>query len=147
MGLYSSTAHILSDSDIANSDQVMEMFLAEDILRGSDEEIKTFCESEEAQILVEKNMLKKNTLVRISKAHDLKRRTKLIAYRLAKEANSPLWAKLVKYHKLKKEMASEILDKFGPKAERIAKEAQKAYIKKTASVKATAAEQKAMAAK
>ena len=40
MGLYSSTAHIQSDSDIANSDQVMEMFLAEDILRGSDDERK-----------------------------------------------------------------------------------------------------------
>ena len=144
MGLYSSSAHIQSDSDIANSDQLMEMLLAEDILRGTDEEIKTFCESSEAKILVEKNMLKKNTLMRISKKDDLKRRTKLIAYRLAKEAKDPLWTKLVKYHTLKKEMASKILEKYGAKAERIAKEAQKAYLKKTASVKATAAEQKAM---
>lgn len=147
MGLYSSTAHILSDSDIANSDHVMEMFLAEDLLRGTDEERKAFFESPEAQILVEKNMLKKDTLVRMSKEADFKRRVKLISYQLAKAANSTLWDKLVKYHKLKKETAAEILEKFGPKAERIAKEAQKAYLKKTASVKATAKEQKAMAAK
>lgn len=147
MGLYSSTAHIQSDSDIANSDQVMEMFLAEDILRGSDDERKVFFESPEARILVEKNMLKKSTIVRMSREADQKRRAKLIAYRLAKEAKAPEWNKLVKYHTLKKEMATKILEKYGAKAEKIAKEAQRAYLKKTASVKATAAEQKAMAAK
>jgi hypothetical protein len=66
---------------------------------------------------------------------------------MAKDANDPLWAKLVKFKKLKKEYAQKILNKYGKKAERAAKIAQKNYIKKARSLQATAAEQKAQAAR
>lgn len=147
MGNLYGTSQITSIEEAANNDALLELYLVDDILRGSTDQIQEFCKSEEAQILVEKQVLNKPTLHRLSKQDDLKRRIKLTAYQLAKDANDPNWAKLVKYQGLKKQYANKILQKYGKKAERIAKIAQKNYIKKSRSVKATAAEQKAAAAK
>ena len=140
------TTHINSVEELGNSSTILELFTLDDVLRGPSEKIQEFCESEEAKILMEKQVLNKPTIIRMSKASDLKRRIKLISYRLAKDANDPMWTKLVKHQKAKKEFAQKILDKYGKKAERAAKIAQKAYIKKAKSVQATAAEKKAQAA-
>ena len=96
------TSQIASVEEIGNSDALFEAFLIDDIMRGSSDDIKNFCESEEAQILVEKQVLNKPTIHRMSKADDYKRRVKLASYQLAKDANDPLWTRLVKYQKLKK---------------------------------------------
>ncbi|MBR6289419.1 MAG: hypothetical protein IKR19_08790 [Acholeplasmatales bacterium] len=146
MNLYGST-HISSLDEMANDDAILEYFIIDDVLRGNQEQVKNFCESEEAKILMEKQVLNKPTLHRLSKQDDLKRRIKLMAYQLAKINNDPLWAKLVKFQKLKKETAQKILDKYGTKAERMAKIAQKNYIQKAKKVQATAAETKAQNAK
>ena len=141
------TSHISSIEEMAADENLLELFLVDDVLRGSSDEIHAFCESEEAQILIEKQVLNKPTLHRLSKADDLKRRTKLAAYVLAKNANDPNWTKLVKYQSLKKQAATKILQKYGKKGERIAKAAQKDYIKTARSLQATAAERKAQSAK
>lgn len=141
------TTHIASIEEAANSNSLLELYLVDDILKGTSEEIKNFCESEEAQILVEKQVLNKPTLHRLSKEDDLKRRIKLTSYQLAKDSNDPNWNKLVKYQKLRKQYAQNILNKYGNKAERIAKIAQKNYIKTARSVQATAQEKKAQSAK
>ena len=141
------TSHLTDIEEMANSDAIFEMFVVDDVLRGTQEEIQKFCESEEAKILVEKQVLNKPTLHRLSKADDLKRRVKLISYQMAKEANDPLFTKLVKYQKLKKESAQKILNKYGKRAERVAKMAQKNYIKKAKSMQATPQEKKAQQAK
>ena len=146
MGNLYGTTHISSIEEAANDNKLLELFLVNDILKGTSEEIKNFCESEEAQILVEKQVLNKPTLVRLSKEDDLKKRIKITSYQLAKYAKDPLWDKLVKYNGLKKQYANKILTKYGNKAERIAKEAQKNYIKTSRSVQATAKEKKAQAA-
>lgn len=140
------TSHISSIEEIANSTELLEKFLVDDILKGSSDDIHQFCESEEAQILVEKQVLNKPTLHRMSKADDFKRRITIASYQLAKDANDPLWKKLCKFHTLKKEMKKKILAKYSKKATRIARIAQKKYIKAAKSVKATAAEMKAQAA-
>lgn len=145
MNLYGNDS-IASVEEIANSNALMELFLVDDILHSSKDQIKEFCESAEAQVLVEKAVLNKPMLVRISKEADFKRRVKLTAYHLAKDAKDPLWDKLVKYHGLKKQFAQKILTKYGKKAERIAKISQKKYIQKAKSMKATKSEQKAQAA-
>lgn len=145
-GLYGST-QIASIEEAANSDALFGLYLVDDISRGTTEQIQKFCESAEAQILIEKQVLNKPTLHRLSAKDDLKRRIKLTAYQIAKDNKDPLWEKLVKYQGLKKQYAKKILDKYGKKAERIAKIAQKNYIKKSRSVKATAEEQKAQNAK
>jgi hypothetical protein len=119
----------------ANSDKVLEMFIVDDVLKGSSDQIKRFCESEEAKILQEKAVLKKPTMMRLSKVDDEKRRVKLLAYQLAKEANDPEWSKLKKYTELRKTSINKIMKKYGNKAEKMAKIAQKNYIKTAKDVK------------
>lgn len=113
---------------VANSDAVLEMFIVDDLLRGTSDQIKQFCESEEAKILQEKSVLKKPTMMRLSKADDEKRRVKLMAYQLAKEANDPEWTKLKNFTEKRKASINKIMTKYGPKAEKMAKIAQKNYI-------------------
>lgn len=133
------TGHITSIEEAANDNSLLELYLIDDVLRGSSEEIGRFCESQEASILVEQGVLKKNALVRMNTLEsDFNRRVKLTAYQLAKAAKSPDFDKLVKYSRLKKEYATKILDKFGAKAARIAKIAQKNYIKKVKASKTEA---------
>lgn len=136
-----------SIEDIANSDSLMEMFFVDDMMHGTSEDITNFCESEEAQVLVEKAVLNKPTLIRLSKVDDYKRRIKIIAYQLAKEANDPEWNKMKKYTALRKQSIRKIMRKFGKKAGRIGKIAQKNYIIKSKSMKPTAKERKAQSAR
>jgi len=140
------TTQITSVDEMAQRDEIIECLLVDDVLQGSSEDIKKFCESAEAQVLVEKQVLNKPTLIRMSKEGDYNRRVKLICYTLAKNANDPLWAKLVKFQKAKKEYSQKIYDKYCTKAARIAKASQKEYIKKAKAAQATAEEKKAQAA-
>ena len=84
--LYGTTLNTAME-EMAASNEVLEMFIVDDVLRGTEEQIKEFVESPEAKILEEKAVLKKPTLMRLSKADDEKRRVKLMAYQLAKNAN------------------------------------------------------------
>ena len=127
MGLFGTDA-LVSMEEAAKSDRILEMFFVDDLLRQSSDQIREFCESEEAKILQEKAVLKKPTMMRLSKEDDAKRRVKLMAYQLAKEANDPEWTKLKKYTALRKESIAKIMKKYGSKAERMAKIAQKNYI-------------------
>lgn len=133
------TSQITSVDEMAQDQELLELFLIDDVLRGTSEEIHNFCESEEAAILVEQGMLKKNALVRMNTLEsDYNRRVKLTSYRLAKAANDPKFTKLVKFSRLKKQYANEIYAKYGKKAARIAKGAQKEYIKNARSAKSKA---------
>lgn len=123
---------------VANSNEVLEMFFVDDILKGNSEQIREFCESEEAKILQEKSILKKPTLMRLSKADDEKRRVKLMAYQLAKEAGDPNWTKLKSFTSKRKDCIEKIMTKYGPKAEKMAKIAQKNYIATASKVSASA---------
>ena len=64
--------------------------------------IHEFCESAQAQILTERQVLNKKSLMRLSKADDQKRRIKLIVYQMAAEKNDPDWKKII--NKLKRSM-------------------------------------------
>lgn len=147
MELYGAIDNNLDLEKLAESDEIMEMLLVEEIMHGSDEQIHEFCQSPEAEILMEKAVLKRPTLVRLSKIDDAKRRTKLMAYQLAKESNDPNWTKLKKIMVMKKQTIRKIMAKFGPKATRLAKLSQKNYIKKAKSLQATPEEIKAQTAK
>lgn len=127
MKLYG-TSPLTSMEEMANSKEVLEMLLVDDVMRGSSEQIKEFCESPEARILQEKSILKKPTMMRLSKADDEKRRVKLMAYQLAKTANDPEFTKLKNYTEKRKASIAKIMTKYGPKAEKMAKIAQKKYI-------------------
>ena len=126
----------VSIEEAAKSNTILEMMIVDDVLRGTSEQIKQFCESEEAKILEEKAVLKKPTMMRLSKADDEKRRIKLMAYQLAKEAKDPEWEKLKLYTAKRKESIAKIMKKYGTRAEKMAKIAQKNYIKTATSTAA-----------
>lgn len=135
------TSHIASIEEAAKDSELLELYLIDDVLRGTSEQIAQFCESEEAAILVERGVLKKNALVRMNTLEsDFNRRVKLTCYQLAKLAKDPNFDKLVKFSRLKKEYATKLLTKYGPKAARIAKLAQKEYIKKARAASASGAD-------
>lgn len=127
MGLYG-TESIKSIETVAKNPTLIEAYFTDDLMRMNSEQIKEFCESSEAQILQEKQVLKKSTLVRLSKEDDEKRRIKLTAYQLAKEANDPEWEKLKSFTAKRKSSIEKIMKKYGHKAAKIAKIAQKNYI-------------------
>lgn len=114
---------------------LVEKFLYDDISRGTEDQIKNFCESTEAKALLEKGVFKKPTLMRLGKADDLKRREKLTAFELAKQAKDPLWTKLTKNRVQEKKLIAAIMKKYGNKANKVAKIAQKDYIKAARSAK------------
>lgn len=122
-------------TDGVNMNNLVEMFLFDDISRGTEDQIREFCVSDTAKALLEKGVFKKPTLVRLGQADDLKRRNKLTAFVLAKQAKDPLWTKLVENRKKEKELIGKIMQKYGNKATKVAKVAQKEYIKKAKSIK------------
>lgn len=130
MAIYGAS-QLSSVTEGVNMQAIVELFAYDDVSRGSEQQIKEFCESAEAEALLEKGVFKKPTLVRLGKADDLKRRQKLTAFELAKQNNDPLWKKLVKNRKEEKRLIAAIMKKYGNKAEKVAKVAQKDYIKAT----------------
>lgn len=108
----------------------VELMAYDDISRGDSEQIKEFCQSDVAQVLMEKQVLNKGTMMRLSKADDEKRRIIMISYRLAKEANDPEYTKMITNRAKWKENKRKILQKYSQKAKKIAIESQKEYIKR-----------------
>lgn len=124
------TYQIDSIEEMAKSEELQRLFLLDDIMNESSERMMEFVESEEGNVLMEKVALDKKIISRASiRKMDLHRRIKLTAYFMAKQAKSSDWAKLVKFTRMKKMYANKILNKYGKKAERVAKISQKQYIK------------------
>lgn len=96
------------------------------------EDRKAIAESEEAAILEAKGMIGRKTLIRLNKNDDVTRRTSAAAYQMAKDANDPLWKKLMFHMEKKNEYKEKILKKYNAKAIRVAKKSQKDYLKKPA---------------
>ena len=126
--LYDSTK-VISLEEVANSNAMLEMMIVDDVIRGDEASIKNFCESADAKVLQERQVLKKGTLMRLSKAADSTRRLKLAVYALASNAKDPDFKKLKMFIKGKKAMTAKLMKKYGPKAKRVADIAQKNYIK------------------
>lgn len=108
------------------------------------EDRKAVVESEEAAVMEAKGMIGRKTLIRLNKNDDVTRRTSAAAYQMAKDANDPLWRKLMFHMEKKNEFKDKILKKYNAKAIRVAKQSQKDYLKhpsakllKTADLKAT----------
>ena len=124
------TKNIESVEEMAKDESLQRLFLLDDIMNESEAAIKEFCDSAEGQVMMEKANLDKKVVSRATvRKMDLRRRIKLTAYSMAKANNDPNWAKLVKFTKLKKFYANKILAKYGTRAEKVAKLAQKNYIR------------------
>lgn len=131
MDLYGHENLVTEDfSNDINMDELVEMYLIDDVSRMSSKQIREWVESEQANALVEKAVLTKPTMMRLSKQDDETRRVKLACYQLAKEANDPNFVKMVKYRDLWKKYRGLIFQKYANKATRIARAGQKEYMKK-----------------
>ena len=119
----------IDESFDTEMDSIMEAFIVAEVSKMSSDEIKSWTESEECAALIEAQVLRKPTMMRLSKADDEKRRAKIVAYNLAKEANDPLYTKMLKYRALWKQYSNKIMAKYGNKADRIARKTQTEYIR------------------
>ena len=117
------------DEGFTNEKEMMGLYLIDEVARMSDDERKTFMESDEYKTLDEARAFAKPQMIRLSKDSDLKRREKLEAFTLAREAKDPLWTKLVKNRVVEKQLIAKIMQKYGPKAKRAAMVHQKTYVK------------------
>ena len=109
MGLFSNDVIERIDEDFMNEDNsIIEAFIVDDVLKMDSDSIKEWCESDEANVLVEAQVLRKPTMMRLSKQDDEKRRAKIVAYNMAKEANDPLYRKMIKYRQLWKQTSNKI---------------------------------------
>lgn len=109
--------------------QIVESFLYDDLSRCTTEQIQEFCVSEKADMLLEKGVFKKPTLMRLGKEDDQKRRIKLIVYQLAEAAGDADWKKLKKNRIEDKKIIKKLMKRYGSRAKKMAIDAQKDYIK------------------
>lgn len=112
-----------------DQDQFLEQCIYDEISRLPEERIQEFVQSEQAQVMMEKGMISKRTLVRLSKTDDLERRTGMAALQLAKDANDVLFDQLVKNRIKEKELLEKINKKYYSKATKVAKIGQKDFLK------------------
>lgn len=133
MGLYGNKPVVDPINEAAgiveNVDELLEAYIAYELAMLTPEQFKAFTESEECQAMLEKRLVGRNTLVRLSKNDDLTRRTKMAAFQIAKEKDDPLWQKLVKNRIKERQLIGAIVKKYGTKANRAAKVGQRDYLK------------------
>ena len=107
----------------------LEQCIVDEVSHLTDERIQEFCNSPEAEQMVQEGTMRKKTLVRLSKTDDMSRRRTMAAFSIAREKKDPLWTKLVKNRVQERKLIGEIVKKYGAKADRVAKIGQKEYLK------------------
>jgi hypothetical protein len=96
---------------------------------GGEEAIREFCQSDEAQVLVEARKMSKRTFVRLGKNDDLTRRKNMACLIIAREKKDPLFNKLALNRVKERQLRKAIFKKYGNMATRIAKKSQTKHIK------------------
>lgn len=117
------------DEGLQNPEALVEFFIADEYYHMSDADAKAFLESDELKALEESNVVRKRTLVRLSKQDDYTRRITLAACQKAKEANSPDWKKLRKAQAMRKMALANIVKRYGNSVKRDVVKAQRAIQK------------------
>lgn len=120
------------DGDKFEMAPYLEAVVVSEISMLPEEKIQEFCQPGGlGEALVEAGKLRRKTLVRLSKKDDLQRRQTMAELELAKQHKDPNYAKLVKLHMQMKVLDEKIHQRWGMKANQIAKVQQKDYLKKT----------------
>lgn len=131
MGMFStgviteSIENVFSDPNAIIS-QMIEM----EVSQLPQEKIEEFCApGGVGETLVAEGKLSKKTIVRLSKKDDLSKRKKMAALNLAKQNNDPLWDKLALNRVKERELIAKIMAKYGNKAQKVAVQSQKDFLK------------------
>lgn len=131
MGMFStgviteSIENVFSDPNAIIS-QMIEM----EVSQLPQEKIEEFCApGGVGETLVAEGKLSKKTIVRLSKKDDLSKRKKMAALNLAKQNGDPLWDKLAMNRVKERELIAKIMAKYGNKAQKVAVQSQKDFLK------------------
>lgn len=131
MGMFStgiiteSIENVFSDPNAIIS-QMIEM----EVSQLPQEKIEEFCApGGVGETLVAEGKLSKKTIVRLSKKDDLSKRKKMAALNLAKQNGDPLWDKLALNRVKERELIAKIMAKYGNKAQKVAVQSQKDFLK------------------
>lgn len=96
-----------------------------------DEARKAYLESEECKAAVDEGVVGRRSIIRLNKADDLSRRTKLACLQKAKEDNTAEWQQLRKVQAKRKALLAKIATKYQSRVQRDAVKAQRAMLKVT----------------
>lgn len=118
------------ENTFSDPNSVIGQFIEMEVSQLPDEKIQEFCApGGVGETLVAEGKLSKKTIVRLSKKDDLSKRKKLAALNLAKENNDPLWDKLAANRVKERELLEKIMTKYGNKANKVAVQSQKDFLK------------------
>lgn len=129
MGIFNSSFNNDFDEDL-KYDELLETYIYDEISKLPDEKIQEFVHSEAADAMMQKGLIGKRTLVRLSKADDMERRIGMAAIQIAKDKDDPLWNQLAKIRERERDILDKINKKYENKARQSAKVGQKEYLKK-----------------
>lgn len=116
-------------TECVTESDIIEALIYDEVSHLPQERIDEFCKpGGVGDELVTEGKIAKRTIVRLSKKDDLQRRTTKMALQIAKEKNDPLYHKAVMFRHKEKECVAKIKEKYGNKANRLAKEAQQKYL-------------------
>ena len=129
MGMFSYNNSIISEkNDLKDPNELLGAYIIDEVSMLTDEQKEEFINSETCKALMEARVLKKKTLVRLSKNDDLARRKTMAAFQIAKENKWKEWDLLVKNRIKERELIAKIVQKAGVKADKLAKLGQKNYL-------------------
>lgn len=143
MGIYSSKniddVNVTEGLDLDCSEEelveaTIEAMIADDLAKMTKAQLEMFLNSEELKALDEESSslvgnIGKKTIVRLDKNDDMERRIGMAALNIAKENRDPLWIQLAKNRQKEKKLLNQINKKYEMKATKVAKKAQKSYMK------------------
>lgn len=131
MGMFS-TGVITESIETVFSDPnaIISQMIEMEVSQLPQEKIEEFCApGGVGETLVAEGKLSKKTIVRLSKKDDLSKRKKMAALNLAKQNGDPLWDKLAMNRVKERELIAKIMAKYGNKAQKVAVQSQKDFLK------------------
>lgn len=128
MSVFGNMGTSILENDL-NQSELLESYIYDEISKLSPETIQEFVQSEQAQAMLEKGMIGKKTLVKLSKVDDLERRTGMAALQIAKDKGDYLFDQLAKVRLKERELLDKIFAKYEAQATRAAKIGQRDYLK------------------
>ena len=129
MGFFGTGTVTSINEELKDPSALREQFVLDELSMLTDDQKQAFTESEECKAMLEKGIISRRTLVRLSKTDDLSRRMKMAAFQLAQEHKDPLWAQLVKNRVKERMLIKKIAQKYSSKSTMVAKQGQREYLK------------------
>lgn len=128
MGMFSTSVATNEENDLKDPNELLGAYIIDEVSQLTDSQKKEFIDSEACKSLLESRILKKKTLVRLSKNDDLTRRKTMAAFQIAKENKWREWDLLVKNRIKERELIARIVQRAGAKADKAARLGQRNYL-------------------